>query len=136
MGTSAEWADAQAKNIIVMTFEGRWTLDEYHIVVDKAKQMVQESDQVADIVVDLRRSASIPNGVVQHQSKLAKNPINTGVTVLVGVNMLVQVMDNIMRRLHAKVMERVYLVKTMDEAYALIETHRAARQAAVTAPPK
>lgn len=127
MPIEVHWHDNTHKQILVAVFTDDWTWDEYLGMFDRLKRMIQESPhQTFHQVVDMRDTTTLPEGdgalaIIQGR-QLDKGGKTVGVNVLVGAPTIVQQFLKVMGVTHRQP-SRSTKVKTMDEAFALIDAY-------------
>jgi hypothetical protein len=85
MPISVTWDNAE-QTVICLTFDGRWTWDDYHTAASEISAMLNSVNHRVDLIVDFRTS-ELPNNAVKQVesgSALFWHP-QAGFGVLVGV---------------------------------------------------
>lgn len=116
-------------HLVVWTFEGKWTLEEYYQHRSHVNKTIEETDGMVDMIVDMTHSSLLPQNLLSQASQAAvKSPTNIGHIVFVGSNNILQAFFNIFRRLYKAVQSdkdtELIMVKTLDEAYAFLDKSR------------
>jgi len=119
MGVRVGW-DSVDQDVLVYTVEGHWTWEEFYAALGRARKLAEESDAPAiDCIIDMRVGSMFPHNALPHLRKLpaGKNPkLKFRAIVIVGENLFVKVLADLMRRLNPQAMEKFHLARTFDEA--------------------
>lgn len=119
------WEDSD-QTIIRYVFEGRWTWDELYGVYYQAIEMENSVTQRVDIILDMRTSGFIPANALLHMKNFSeKQPPNVGISIFVTSNAFVAALYATAIKFYAKIAFYFRLVKTLDEAHAMIVSTRA-----------
>ena len=120
------WEDAD-QTIVRYDFEGRWTWDELYAAYYEAIAMEHSVAQRVDIILDMRTSGIIPANALLHMKNFSeKQPPNVGISIFVTSNAFVTSLYNTAIKFYAKIAFYFRLVKTLDQAHAMIvDTRRA-----------
>lgn len=104
-------------NTIRSVFQGNWTWDEFYEDQAAVLEFLDQAETTANMIVDLRESSALPSGALGHLKniKTSKHP-KLDVTILVGANMMMQIMGKMMRTLSSYIPEQVF-VNTVEEAH-------------------
>jgi hypothetical protein len=123
MGITVSW-DNEAKTIIRYCFEGRWDWNDFYTARAEAHTMLDEVSYKVGIIVDVQLSNFLPNGAISHIRGLPyKTHPNTGRTILVGANTLIQALYNLFQKLYSTNNGNFMLIRTLEEARAMLSTH-------------
>lgn len=125
MPIDVEW-DNEAKSIIRQTFEGKWTWKEFLDASNiESRNYIQSVEHKVHVISDFRESDGLPiSGSALSYAKqvMMDFPENGGLVVIVDESYLLNSLVNIFRKIFRGNMgKRTYAVKTIEEAYALIE---------------
>lgn len=127
MGIQTCWYDDQ-KTIILSTYEGIWSWEDYYRTVDEIIHMLHLVEHRVDVIVDYERSAGNPPGnMIPHVRNAADrlNQIpNFGCFGMVGINPFLRVMSNVFYRMRGKTRGTMFMAKNIDEALAIIAQRR------------
>jgi hypothetical protein len=83
MAVSVNWLD-EKKEIVLYSFEGKWTWDDLYPVYKEAILMEKTTPHRVDVVLDMLRSTSVPANVLTHVKNFSdKQPDNLGLTIIV-----------------------------------------------------
>ena len=114
--------DLAPQSTIRYTFRGEWSWDEFSSARATWQQMADESSaaQVATIV-DLRESEHYPSqAMVNFGRVLGGLHPKTGPMAVVGMNWIFRVIKDGLALLFPSKLRHIYMVDTLDEAYALL----------------
>lgn len=120
MPISVRWNEDE-KRILIQEFVGKWSLDEYYesaqIVVDEVKSQ----NHTVHVIGDLRRSASIPPGILSARSFLERTtPDNRGLIVIIGANSLLMMLIDIVRPVAPRFVNNLFFASSMEAALQMI----------------
>lgn len=116
-GINWHWED-EDRNIMVVTYQGRWTWSDHHRTIDEI--LAQPQREFTYVVIDMTNT-SIPKGsnAHAHDRKVGDRVLLIIVTSNTFLRIIVQTGISISRQ------GKLYrVVDSLDAAYALIETHR------------
>ena len=125
MPIDVEW-DNEQQTIIRQIFEGKWTWREFLAATTiETNNRIRSVEHMVHVISDFRESDSLPFGgsaLSYAKEALADFPENGGLVLIVSesyfLRSLVLIFRNVFR---GKMGNRTHTVKTMEEAYALIE---------------
>lgn len=84
MSITVVW-DNPEKTVLRFIYEGRWTWDEFHPVINQGNQMTREVEHKVVSIVDMRAASDVPPNALVHLKRVmeqaAKYPNNSGVTI-------------------------------------------------------
>ncbi|GAB4516107.1 MAG: hypothetical protein OHK0046_20790 [Anaerolineae bacterium] len=128
MPLTAEW-DNEEKTVILLTFSGRWSLDELYFLLDDIIRLSDEVPHMVDHIVDVRNTRLVPESIFSIRGRLERRtPANSGDNVVVGANMLIQRIAGIFSQVVPQV-GKVYFAATLEDARVIIEKIKAERNA-------
>ncbi len=116
-----EW-DNSEKKILVYTFEGVWSLNEFYIAFAQGNLMMDSVNHTVHTILDMRKSGSLPNGFIGTIRTLGAKPHdNLGQMAMIGANGFVQSFINLSRRIlpAGRKNPRFFMVSTLEEARAM-----------------
>lgn len=128
MGIHYEWLN-ERQEIMLFYLEAPWTWDEYEILGPQmAEEITRRGIPIANIV-DVSKMGYLPPGnVLFHLQKAGKTmPDNLFASAIVGAPYGATVFMDILMRLQPQHKQRMFFVKTMDEALERIEQRRIQR---------
>lgn len=84
MPITVEW-DNEAQHIILITYFGRWTWNDFFNSDATVRQMIDENKGRADLIVDVTKNVYFPPDIAEHADRIvaALDP-RLGMIVLVG----------------------------------------------------
>lgn len=120
------WEDTE-KTIVRYDFQGAWNWDDLYEVYYQAIDMETSVPYRVDIVLDMRASHRIPGNALLHIKNISeKQPPNVGLSVFVTTNAFITSMYNMAIKVYGKIAFYFRLVKTPEEAHAIITSARRA----------
>ncbi|MCA0455800.1 MAG: hypothetical protein LCI00_17620 [Chloroflexi bacterium] len=123
MSITTKWFN-ENETILLETFEGKWSLNDYIALVDEAADLLQKKDYFVHLICDFTGTKTMPTGntlvAMRHADK--KAPKNQGHTVFVNPGAFISVILNIAKNSRMKVAENVHVCKSVDEAFRLIQS--------------
>ena len=129
MPVTLEWFNAD-KTILLETFEGSWTLQDYYDLVDRAADRLATVEHPVHIIVEATRSATLPAQMTSGMRyALRKLPPNQGIVVFVGANAFMRVLIGIAGKLSPRMADSLYTAETLQQAEEMITRHSAEHQA-------
>lgn len=125
MSVYVNWYDAD-NHIILYTFEGAWTWDEFHLAVDASHELPGERDTpVVYVIADFTDTKNVPNGAITHiRSRVAKKIDHVGIVVIVAESKLIETLLNAATSMMQELQNVFYMVNTPDEALSLVHERR------------
>ncbi len=128
MSVSADWQD-EKHDIVFYNFEGAWTWDEMYRAYTKAIALEKSVPYRVDVILDLRRSKSIPANALLHVKNISdKQPENLGLTVVVTPNGFVRALYNAGVAFYKGIGHYFRVTPTMEEAAQMIAADRQAHE--------
>lgn len=123
----AAW-DNEEKTIIRVTYGLTWTWDDYFQADQAAQALLDSVDHRVDLILDMLNTA-LPADSLSRIPTLIRAGIglarpNTGIVVLVGTSGYLRTLISAFQKVYPQESRRVFLVETLDEAYALIASKR------------
>jgi hypothetical protein len=120
MPATLEWFNAD-KTILLETFEGHWTLQDFCDLVDQAADTLATVEHTVHIILDLANSAALTAQLTSGMRyALRKLPPNQGIVVFVGADTFVQVAIGIVSKLSPPMVDILYMAGTLPQAEAII----------------
>ena len=129
MSIHVDW-DNEEKTILRWTYSPDWTWEEAYLARDYERKLMENIPYIVDSIGDLTQTKNVPSGALTKiVNVMTKRHERIGTSVLVGSNRFVQMIYNMVRKVHPGPLERarLYMVPTFEEAYAMIEADRAKR---------
>lgn len=126
MPIKIEWFNDE-KTILLETFEGRWTVDEYRQLIDQAAELLAEVDHTVDIIADgtdngPRLPANLLRGGLVYAVRHV--PPNQGITVFVRIDAVTETFVNIARNISPRLQKTLFTADNLDQALNLITQHQ------------
>lgn len=121
MGIRVEW-DNDEKTVIRYVYEERWTWEDFHYARSQVREWLDTVDHRVDVIVDVRNSRLVPNGVLAQGRMFASNaPIahrNEGHTIVVGANSLMRSMFEMFGKVYSRLSDELELefASSLEEA--------------------
>ncbi len=128
MAINIEWKD-DTQDVLIFTFEARWTLTEFFEIAEKANDMMDKVRHTVHVMLDVRKSRSLPEGFMNGITNVArKSHANTGIMVLVGINPLARTFISWYRKVYPRKPGEltVYYAGDVVEAQMMIDRLAAA----------
>jgi hypothetical protein len=114
------WGNPE-KTYTVFKFSGRWTWDEYHAAVKKGSTMIEDIPYNVNILLDLSECKLFPNNMLSHfGNSMQRPPREFDLAVIVTTSGFVQTFATIIDKVYGKKGTRFKVVKTVDEAHAML----------------
>ncbi len=122
MPVELQW-DEQEADLIRVTFDAHWVLEDLVLVTDRSYRIIEASDQPIYYIVDARTSRGLPKGnVIPHFQRIFK--LDFQFAVLVGGSYASHMLINMIVNLNAALNRRFRIVRTMEEAEQIIREQR------------
>ena len=121
MTITIHWENPE-KTILRQKFEGKWTGAEYYASLDEISNRLKEVDHRVHWIGDMSDAVGIPSlNLLAASGRVVKMVEHQFLTVtVVQAHNYFQSLVNVVRRMSPALAERVYFVKTLDEAYSLL----------------
>jgi hypothetical protein len=120
MGIHVHW-DNPEKTILVETFEGNWTLDDYHRMIDAAAALLAQEDHPVHVICDGTQSKTLPSQMLSGvRYAIKKMPQNQGIVVFVNANMFAKTIINIAKKLTPLLVNTIEYADSVEAARAII----------------
>ncbi len=125
MPIHVEWHNEE-KKVLIRTVEGHWTWEHWYTARDEAESMMATVSHPVTLVIDFTNSLGMPPRALGQFTALMSNPPdNLDITVMVGLNRLLQHIYNVGKKMYHNhnlaEKRRITLVPSIEEAHALIE---------------
>ncbi|MBC8171272.1 MAG: hypothetical protein H7X77_06355 [Anaerolineae bacterium] len=124
MGIQLKWTD-ETKTVILQTFEGKWTWEDFYKVNQQAFAMIHTVSHKVDIFSDFRTSGPLPvGGAITHaRNALKEMPDNWGMLVIINDGVLINVMVSAFTTMFRNSMgKKTLLARTLEEAHQLVQS--------------
>ncbi len=115
------WGNPE-KTIIFTVFDGNWTLEDYHTMIDEMHTMVLSVDQTVHFISDFSTSTSSPAKLLSSGRHMenTKTKKQTGISVAINANGFLKAIAGVAQKMFLKD-TKMYFAKTVEEAYQIIE---------------
>lgn len=116
MPATSTWYDDE-KTILIIKYDGVWTLDDYYTNFNTANEMIQSVSHPVVALLDFSTSGPIPMKfltVGQHSERSrAKNNVQV---IVFGINRYMEVLAEMFQRIFPNATRGMKIVGTLDEA--------------------
>ena len=118
-----KWGDSQ-KTIIHTIFDGNWTLEEYHKMIDEMHTMVLSVDHTVHFISDFSASRSSPAKLLSagRHMENTKTKKRTGISVMVKADPFLKAIASVAQKMFLKD-TKMYFCNSIEEAYLIAEKH-------------
>ena len=124
MGIKLLW-DNQDKTILRHIYEGQWTADDYRDAMEESRRMLLSVAHPVDLVLDMRRSAPPPFGILPvYQETDHLVPNNQRLVVMVKPGMIMKALNRIIGDIAPKSSANRIVAENIEEARALIAEYQ------------
>lgn len=126
MPITPQWDD-DARTIIVSVYEGRWTWEDLHQANAQINAMLEGITHPVDYISDMRHGNTLPRGHVMAQAQRVMSSSQASqdsLVVFVGANHFLQALWESFTRVYRQMANNYRFVDTLEDARALITTHR------------
>jgi hypothetical protein len=114
------WGDDQ-KTYTIFKFSGKWTWDEYHAGVQAGVNLIKDIPYNVNILLDMAECNLFPNNMLSHfGTSMQRPPRDFDLAVIVTTSGFVQAFASIIDKVYGKKGTRFKVVKTLDEAHAML----------------
>lgn len=117
MPLRAEW-DTTVKATVLLTYDGKWTVNDMHQFFDEVARMSQEANCRVNILSDMRNAASSPINmfaVLTRAERVFSTHVNS--IVVVAANNYFIALSNIAKSISPNAFSKFHFVSSMEEAY-------------------
>lgn len=125
MSVLVDWFNSE-KTIILQTFEGKWTWEEFNKACATAAELMRTVEHEVHLVSDFIPSISMPvGGAIRHaQNVTSQYPSNWGLLVVISDKKFIEMLVNSFRRIFSRgVGGKTYHAETFDEAKTIISQY-------------
>lgn len=124
MPVSVQWYDEE-QHIILYTFEGQWTWEELHGVLNEVSTMMGSVNHRVDAIIDLSSSRFVPsNALLKMRIESDQPSPNWGIGVFVQAGTFINALLETFKRLNRTVSQRYFIANSIDEAIEMIAKER------------
>ncbi len=119
------WEDEE-KTILRHIYTGQVTAEEFHYAIEENYRLQELVDHPVDVISDMTTCKRIANVLVSSATRHAENkvPANQRLVVVAGADMYTRVILDTARRFARNTTNAMHIVKTVEEAFALIQKQR------------
>lgn len=124
MGIKLLW-DNEEKTILRHVYDGEWSPEGYHAAMQESQRMLMSVPHAVDVILDMRRSATPPFGILpayQEADKLV--PDNQRLVIMVRPGMIMKALNRIISDIAPRSSANRIVANSMDEARALIDEYQ------------
>jgi hypothetical protein len=115
MGVHVRWYDRD-KTILHIQYEGQWTLDDFHAMLQESNEMTRQSRPFVAIG-DFSLSSMIPNGLLSTGRRIEQStPSHRLMLVLIQPNMLMNLLIRSVSRIYPRMFDNMHIASTFEEA--------------------
>jgi hypothetical protein len=122
MPIHTEWYNDE-KTILLETFEGIWTVEDYRRLIDEAGQLLSTVDHTVHIIVDgTHNDSHLPTNMLRGGLAYAVRniPPNQGITVFVSVDSVSEMLLGIARNVNPKLHRTLFSTDSLGKAVQII----------------
>ncbi len=123
MSFQVEW-DNPEHSVLLFTAVGEWTWEEFYTIRERGRQLADAvSHECIDAIIDLRLGGAIPKNSLFHfrQMPTEVHPkFADGNIVLVGNNLFVSTLLEILSRTNPQAMRNFYITHSVEQARLLL----------------
>jgi len=126
MPITLSWFDDK-HSIILCTFEGQWTWQEYTYLEKNIWDFIENADYRIDILADWSLSAGFPLGLMDIIHRIGENRVpeqTKSMVVNISQSPMLKILIGAFRRLYSKEAKFYQLAGTLDDAIKLLEQDR------------
>lgn len=127
MKVNVAWQNDDKKAIVYYTFQQGWGWQDVYEALDQAGDMIRTVSHRVDVIMDFREANVLPQSALSQIKRAYNNPKpeNIGLTVLVTPNSFLNMLVSMAKKIWGENTRwELEFVKTLDDAYAIIELHR------------
>ena len=124
MGIRLLWGNEE-KTILRHIYDGKWTVDDYRGAMEESRQMLLSVQHPVDLIIDMRKSASPPFGILPaYQETDQLVPDNQRLVIMVKPGMIMKALNRIITDIAPRSSANGIIAESMDEAHALIAEYQ------------
>lgn len=124
MGIDVHW-DGEDTTILRWTISGWWDWADFEAAAEHSRLLRAEVSHNVAIIVTIADDCAGPYGVMHIRYALMLSPDNRELVVVVTTHAAALHMLDTLYQLYPDVCQTLYCVATLDDAYALVDRHRA-----------
>jgi len=108
--------------ILLATFAGKWTLDDYHLMIDEGASRINAENHTVHVIYDLTQTNTTPAHLMSAARYAEKRlPENQGIVIFVGANVIIKAFLRMAHQMKLKAARYTYTVDTLEDALIFIE---------------
>jgi hypothetical protein len=120
MTAQVDWYDS-SRTILLQTFEGDLSLQDYYHVIDRTVTLIQSAACVVHLIVDRSGVTTQPINMARVLAYANKHyQVNTGLCVVVGATWATRMLVDLARVMNPQIAKNIHVASTREEAIALI----------------
>lgn len=124
MGITVDWDDPD-KTTILYKYTGRWNWDEYAAATRAGLELATSVDYVLDVIADFSATRMLPSNAMSNLRQSWQQRVgNYRTIVLVTHSSFFDALMSVFKRLNSEIANKIYVVKTVDEARLLLKERR------------
>lgn len=118
MPINVSWYN-EAKTILHIQYIGKWTLDDFHAMLENSTQMTRNSSPFV-VIGDFTESSMTPNGLLAASPRIEQTtPPHRLLLILVQPGLMMQMLMKAVSAVHPKAIDNATVVGSFDEAVKL-----------------
>lgn len=121
-----DWGDYD-KTLLIMSFNGRWTADEYYRAINDLYIYASERDHALELMVDVRHSVQPPQNLVTliRSTLNQERAIAMDQVVVIVQSGFWQQIFSVARKVHGRELDTaVHFVESVDQAYSMLSAYK------------
>lgn len=129
MAIEVTWHNRE-KTIILEKYPSKWTWDDFYALREVVPPMMHEVSHTVHIIADMGNNLDIPGGnaMLHARNVVSSFPENWGMLIMITRSPLINSFVNMFNRIFpAHWARKIRLVKSYDDAYALIAEHESSK---------
>ena len=125
MKVNVSW-DNDKKNVIRFEYEPMWTWEDFRWASDISDEMMESVDHIVELIIYFRDGVTLPPSAVKNfKEALERAPKNSGMVVVVGGNMLTDMVLANVTKVFKSLSNRLIVANSLEEARVrIIEAQR------------
>jgi hypothetical protein len=124
MTITVDWDDA-AKSTVLYKYTGRWNWDEYAAATKRGLELATSVDYVLDVIADFTDTSMMPSNAMSNLRNSWQQRVGRYHTiVLVTRSTFFDALMSVFKRINSEIANKIYVVKSIDEARTLLLERR------------
>ncbi|MCU0514973.1 MAG: hypothetical protein MUE40_20650 [Anaerolineae bacterium] len=126
MPITVTWSD-DCRRVLVYTYTGRWTWDEYHLILDETQRLTAGLSYPLHMLIDFTACHILPAGsfITHLQTGRQRLPRHIGLSVLASDALIMRVTQRVMTSIRGQEPREFVIVPTLAEAWAVLHARLA-----------